>query len=1078
MVRCNRCNQALVYADGELRCPSCGKVWNEILLSDETYFKTELENNFNSLIAYEYHKLKNFIEQKQVYGAILQIKDIYEVFIKFPVLLCACYMFHNKTDETDKLLVDIVTTRNSMGDWHNYLRQMQNKIKNVAELSDLYEVAKLTNSFCNKNEVVSWRNQNIGHGATREMGDENLYEDLFARIQGITDFLTQVKPHYDRIRLTIDSSTQSVQLVGHNNLIANRVGKPYAHVGDKTVELRPFFYLVDDGLYFYDNFISKKSYLHLVEYPRGKRDIQSTHVFDEMCNGQADNTGVYDSVILDTEIAVSNNVLNVTDFIEPKFITQWIEQRLENEDKVFMLLMQKGMGKSTLIRALDPFQMNSIKLPDTKVRTYYINPTYGSTVSDFTQEVNRQLKLNDKGDTMRGSFYFPNQQGADPRMELATALNTAKSIAYGGENLLFIIDGLDELRPQAAQNITDYIPTPDMLDEGVYVMLTSRTLCDNDNVTYFTRNVLHGLSHLPTLELHVNDKDFVKLKERYFVEHIIAPLRARCHKKAQFTLDETKQAKFLTEISNDSMLYLRQLKELLEIKTSNLLEQGAKVIDCNALLTHSNKSLLDEYFASLKNNYGDKYFTQFSRLMVALTLTDDYLTIHDLAALVANDNLSLAFMGFLNTIRMFLTVKRTNYGNAYRISHLDNIQYIKEHMKEETLEMAEELYRKMLFILGENTIVDYSDRFAMTYFAYLLNVARTFRLLDSTENYKRALQTTHSLLLNQKLIDVSDNFEEQILDRNIMYQQALLRYAAKHCDKHSKEQQLAIARSYMLSGGFRFAQRDAVLALEDYRKAFEILAKLPLTDDEKFEYYFSMEPVYLYMLSDLKQYEQILVYADYADKIFDELKSRNYPFTPISLNYHASIRGYYYQSVKQWEKSLPYEVQALKSLEHYSTNEEKWLYAARLSNTGKTLTQIAGHEQKALEYMTRATELFEECVQDNYVRYVKELFYNYRRLSVLYGVMNRFDDAIEAAWKAIRYLEQKERENLLVNKLFIVEGYYHLCKIYFDMGDYTNCRKYLDEASTKLNHMDEANKNKPRAASMRVQIAERYDLIK
>ena len=1081
MVKCERCGQILTYTDGELRCPACGKVWNDVLLSDDKYFCKHFEDEYNSLIAYEYQKLKTFIANKQIYGAILQIKDIYEVLIKFPVLLGASYLFHNRaTDEADKLLVNIVTTRNSMGDWNSHLALMQKKIRDVAELKDLYEIAKLTDAFCRRNQVVSWRNKNIGHGATKEMDDGNLYEDLFARIEGITAFLSEVKPYYDQIKLAINCGNRSEELIGHHKIFAEQAGKPIAEFCGKVVELEPFFYIVDDGLYFYDNFISKKSYLDIVEYPRGKRDMKSTHIFDDICHGHSDSVSVDGGAISHTEIEVSNNVLNVTDFIEPKFITRWIEDRIDSDDRVFMLRMQKGMGKSTLIRALDPFQLNRIVLPATSVRTSYVNPTYGSKVNDFLREVDRQLSQDDEGRSLRGDFYFPQQSSDNPRLEFAKALNQAKSMPHlSGSNLLFIIDGLDELKSQPNLNISDFIPTADMLDEGVFVMLTSRTLVDDDNVTLFTKSLLQQLSYLPTLELHVGDEQYVNLKKQYFNEHIVCELREACkRRKVEFVFDEKEQQKFLQELLDDSMLYLRQLKELLFIKTTNLIEQGAKQIDCNKLLTHGNVSLLDEYFASLKSNYGDKYFRQFSRLMVALTLADDYLTVKDLAALVANGNLSLGFMGFLNTIRMFLTVKRTNYGNAYRISHIENVNYIKEHLGADTLEMAEELYRKMSFILDGGSVVDYSDKFAMTYFAYLLNVARTFRLLNSPDNYRSALDMAHSLLMNQRLIDVSDNFEEQLLDRNIMYQRALTQYAEKHCDKSNKEEQLAIARSLMISGGFRFAQRDAVPALDDFKRAFEILAKLPLSDDEKFEFYFSKEPVYVYLLADQKQYETILTYADYADKIFNDLKGRSYPFTPASLAYHASVRGYYYQMTKQWGDSLCYEEEALKALEHYQTNEEKWLYAARLSNTGKTLTQIAGQTDRALEYMTRAAKLYDECVADGYIRYVKEIWFNYRRLSTLYVVLRQFDKAIETTWTGIRYVEQKERENLLSNKVFIANSYWDLNEVYFLMGDYDNCRKYLDETVTKLNQLDESQQNKPTATVLREKIAQRYKEIK
>ena len=1075
MIECKKCGEKLAYVDGELRCPVCRRVWNEIIVSDETLFCKDFSERFNALFAYEYHKLGVFLQDKQVYGAQLQLKDIYEVLMKFPALLSASYLFHHRKDEegANKFLVALVNQKNSMGNWLEHLTILKKRLKEFEEVSTLWEIIKKTIAFCEDNNVVSWRNKNIGHGATRTLDDDNLYEDLFARIESITAFFGEIEPLYSRIRIAIENNGQRTELNGYHRIFFPESGKLIADIDGFSLSLEPFFYLVDDGIYFYDNYFAKKSYLDIVEYPRGKRQMRATHIFDDLCDNSPYSSDANDDVISRAEIEISDNVLNVSDFVPPSFIYDWIEERIENEDHVFMIRLQKGMGKSTLVRALDPFQMNCARLTGTSVRTYYINSTYGSKFYSFASEVYRQLSHDDNNLEFRGNFRYMREECDDPKEEFAAALNHAKRQPHlRGKNLLFIIDGIDELNPQAKRNITDFIPDPDMLDEGVYVMLTSRTLLAEDAVIYSLRNLLQSLSSLPLLEVRVEDAGYKELKAKYFKRHIVAPLKELCkRRKVEFIYGEEQQSRFLNDISDDNFLYLRQLKELSLIKATNLIDAGAKSIDCNAVLLSKNQTLLDDYFASLRSNYGDKYFRQFSRIMVTFALIDDYLTIEDLSYLVVNGNISLSFLGFINTIRMFLAVRRTNSGNSYKISHLDNFRYIREHMGGEILSMARELSEKIDLIVSDG--VECFDKFDMTFMPYFLNIVRVFRDLGTAEEYKNSLALMHDLFMKQCILPISDNLDEQLIERNIMYQQSLLTYGQKHCLSGSKEEQLAMVRSLMICANFRFAQRDGVPSLDDFDKAFRILSKLELTDDERHEFYFANEPVYIFLLNDRKTPEDIMLYANYTEPMYRDMLSRGYPFPPKSRAYRAVIYSYYYQVTDCWEQSVPYCLEAVEYVENYTDVVGKWDCAERVSDAGKAYAHLCQFD-KALEYLKRAEKLFDECVKEGYQPYVKNLWYVHRRLFDCYQRMGDYESAFAHAQAAIEYLEEKERMNVLSNRVFIVSAYYDFCKLYYLKGDYDNCIKYLQEALGKFNELDTSQQNKTTALGVRKQISDMY----
>lgn len=1071
MVKCNKCNTELAYTDA-LRCPVCGREWNEILTSDENFFNGDLEEQLNALISYAYRKLRLFIADKQIYGAMLQIKDLYEILMKFPVLVASAYFFHEakENEDSNKFLVNLVNRKNSMGDWLDHVGVCTRLIYKKTSLSALSQILQKTSAFCNKHKVVAWRNKHIGHSATPEMGDSDMYEDLFDRIGNLTAFLCEVAPLYSDIKIYVSDGKNQTVLNGYQHAIFSGRGELRAAIGETDIALEPFFYLENEGLYFYDNYFSKKSYLDIVEYPRGKRDIRPTHIFDDYCQNHVYRSEANDAAISKADIDIATNVLNVSDFVEPKFVYQWICDRMDNGDKIFTLQFQKGMGKSTLSRALDPFSMNKTELPFTSVRVYYINPTYGSKVYQFASEVHDLLSRDDDNVDYHGRFKYLQEETLTPKEDFAEVLNNARRQPYFNacNRLLFIIDGLDELNPQKGLNITDFIPDPEMLDDDVFIMITSRTLAEEDAVIYSTRAILQSYAKYPSLLVLNDNEEYKLLKRKYFDEHIIRQLKELCKRK-KVVFDDSGKDDIFHNIENETFLYLRQLKELTQIKAVNRIDQGAKQLTCLDVFKRQHESLLDEYFTSLKSNYGDKYFKQFSKIMVTLAIVDDYLTIEDLSYLVVNGSTSMSFIGFINTIRMFLTVKRTNNGNSYKISHLENLEYIRKNMPDEIHATALEMLGKIDFII-EDGKVDYDDPFDMTFMPYFLNIVRTFRNLGDEQNYRRTLDIARRLIMGQKTFLVGDNLNETLLERNVLYQQALLTYGQKHLLGGSKEEQLAFCRSLVMSAKFHAAMRNTDLIIDNYDKAYKILSKLPLTDDEKFEFYFEGEPLCIYFLAERQTYEDILRLADYLDGIMADMQSRNFPFTPLSLSYYVRVRGAYYNYTKQYEKALPYTLKALEYLRNPKTIEDFWHLADMLSDTGKNYTFIEGKTDEALIYLNEALETYKKCLAEGFFLYGKNIWFVHRRISECYKMRCEYDKAIEYIMKGVDYLEEREKLNLLANKSFIPLAFYELAKIYVDKGDNAQALVQLKTAQMKLDNLEQHQQNKLNTLNLRKNI--------
>ena len=98
---CSNCQEELSFSGGVFCCPVCGRDWSEILLDGNKYYDSAIEREYNSIIAYEYAIFKDLIKNKQIYGLLFQVKDVYEVITRIPVLITASFFFNNPALRND-----------------------------------------------------------------------------------------------------------------------------------------------------------------------------------------------------------------------------------------------------------------------------------------------------------------------------------------------------------------------------------------------------------------------------------------------------------------------------------------------------------------------------------------------------------------------------------------------------------------------------------------------------------------------------------------------------------------------------------------------------------------------------------------------------------------------------------------------------------------------------------------------------------------------------------------------------------------------------------------------------------------
>ena len=121
---CPNCQEETVYyekrdeyicADGSCNWRGHTPLERKIFTAN---FYEEAFETFPFLIAHEYYQLSELVKNQQIYGALLQLKDVFEVTIKLPTLV-AISILRQKEYYQNKLFTTLLFKSVSLGDWYN-----------------------------------------------------------------------------------------------------------------------------------------------------------------------------------------------------------------------------------------------------------------------------------------------------------------------------------------------------------------------------------------------------------------------------------------------------------------------------------------------------------------------------------------------------------------------------------------------------------------------------------------------------------------------------------------------------------------------------------------------------------------------------------------------------------------------------------------------------------------------------------------------------------------------------------------------------------------------------------------------
>ena len=854
--------------------------WLKKLADNPDLWEERAYSEIPAVIAHEYERLHDLALQNNVYGVMLQIKDVYEIVLKYPCILALCIFRRTNSPEGmaayDALMAKILEKVISFGDWRDKIANPLLKLKEYlpTQLASIMEktYAMITSNFVGKEgnaksgiDIINWRNNNIGHGALRLAEDDSLTSEIQSMLEKLKEYFgtgskISICGQYDNI----------VLMQGERSLVG-------AQATDLKDDLSPFSLVIrndaafpipfDDLKYilpyenkicFFDTYINNKQKSKYLDYVAGCLNFRSRDFFYELYkkleqDGKIQKTQTFSKIVTDTGMEKLLSDLNKTDYFQkPDYVYKWMEETLQQNGKgCYMLRMGRGMGKSTLSSYLDGRYSRKDEArkninADCIIRTYHCSRNLIRGINDFIMSLNSIFL---EADCLDG--YIKDVEGIFKTIRRDEPGNKARATAdllnsYGkyfqqaqGKDIVLVIDGVDEIMDKS---IFDYFPAPSDLDEGVYIFYTSRP---NEELPAYMCRLIDAIRVQEVYTVTANNKGYQKLVLEYTKKELE---RNAAEKKTQHGPKKDNAVatcKILTEKAGFNFLKLRLL---IPVYCSG------NDMDAAALETES--AMFEHFLNLLNKQYGEKYYQRYLKpLLINLAIFYDGLTFDELSKLMDDMNSSLMLFAMLNDLKGVLSVERSIHGNLYLLANEEYIHYVRAAYAQDILSTKQCYMNELLEAAGavhENFGMDEIMQPCPSIETY---ITQTFpkslmlreKIFHITDLAAPALATDSSHQTAEKLASISPRnlLKGNVTDLDFLHEFLLLSqsvgygfYAFKHSVKNllrwAQEYIFYLSKYSQLSPNFAKVGEKIAWCFAYLRRMDEPCAFMPNADSEKY----------------------------------------------------------------------------------------------------------------------------------------------------------------------------------------------------------------------------------------------------
>lgn len=1004
--------------------------------------------SFPSVISHEYHRIWELCQAKESYGVLLQIKDLLESLLKYQVLSVCAYAKEKqlKDFETD-IAVHLTSESLSLGAWMELGRLIVKYFKN-AEVSlpdPMKNALETTTKFYNKNNYVFWRNETIGHGALGFTEDVKFQDDITAKLKELVSLFSQIEKNLSTQKLYIGDT----ELTGYTKARDLEVeeGTIFIHCGETTFCADPYIVFRDGCVFFFDN--QKRKVISQMQcYPNGHRRNEYCEYFQGLRRlldekGIDKNTGIDSEYMTRMEEQYIQRLSLADHFVEPEYITAWLRQCLSEKDKgVFLLEMCRGAGKSTYTEMLNTLNKNPLRLEDDlEVRTFHVQRSQNYTCDDFEQHIENQWAQCFDGNGWAKPprmMTFRLEEKQSPEHALSMFLEKALGFyqrRYDKEKILLVLDGLDEI---TNGEIWQYIPSSDLLAEGVYILLTARSSQQEDLPPSFQEKISRLTIDSRLLITPESEKNVLFLR-KYLEKNEIKNLKGNDIQR-------------LLQLADHRVLYLGLL--------CKLLHDGM-----NIDTLPDSSCLVQRYLEILSQSYGEKHAVYLREVLVFLSTWGicEPVSLREIAIVLGNGDVTLELLGIINDLMPLLKANRGYELNGQSYAGKNRYTVVNSEMatalRNEIVEASNVVSRivKEALTLAENESdekrIFYDCEEAVERDGCLLVLAHALECLKmlkkNMEDYeviksevlaKRFFPDTKSprsylhllsiqrgygvvsfLLLVSKPIDEIEELDKLVATGMLYLGSSFFRKCMMKWNKIDEMAEKAVACFKKAIAIKQYSAQNRVLA---DRKHLAIL-------------YHNLA----FTLVKIKKYNEAIEFFKKGVEIVEQFYRESLLADQNSLAIIYNNLAVTYEKVEQFDEAIEVYKNAIAIMVQPKKKEsptDRDMLANIYENLASAFGK-AGKYDEEIESHKKAIAIREQLDQDGLLADRNDLAMSYSNLAFSLFNNEKCNEAIELYKKAIAIREWLDQEGLLVDRN-------DLARIYHDLACMLTKRRSLKEA--------------------------------
>lgn len=654
-----------------MKCPLCGSLmklegqnWLETIGNDDEQWIKGATDDYPCVIAYEYNRLRELCKKKNSYAVIFCLKDMFEAFFKFETLLGYAWAASEMDGSFMKNTISLITTPNlSLGAWvelsNLLIKGLKAAKRKLPECIPLDDIRKSYEAM----QIVSWRNEKIGHGAMELEDDEEFQNSVRLMLSKLHDLFSKLDGIIRKQQLYADGKTSETEydLTGASKARGLGIeGFVYFRDEDRKVNFIVDPYIVIRkhekrglGVYFFDN-QKTNSLTQFQAYAEGTRANEMMLYFSNL-RQMLDKYAICELISPDDKnISVEESreldIVHMSHpFVNPKHIVEWIKVCVSTHDRgIFLLKMQRGMGKSALSEKLSNLYKDFVKISDDlDVRTYHFNRAQSAREDDFRYCIEWAWENQYEGGGWARApriSDFENREihGAAAFCNYLREVRLYSKDKRRKSKVLMVLDGIDEI---VSDVLWEFIPRIEDLSEGIYFLLTTRDP-ETEDIPEYSANRIRGLETTRTYNVRGESKAY----ESFLYDYISKSKLKNIPEKDKLTL---------MNLADHKVLYFGMM--------CKLVENGVAIEELSNV-----GNLVRLYVSALDRMYDEREAVFFHEVLAILSTLGELepLYLSEIAILTMDGEITLRLIGIMRDLSPIIKVERGENGNLYSLANM------------------------------------------------------------------------------------------------------------------------------------------------------------------------------------------------------------------------------------------------------------------------------------------------------------------------------------------------------------------------------------------------------------------------